>query len=337
MSDGSNAPTATASAQPAPQADVKTSVAAPSTGQTSKKSSPPAKSEVEIATEGETPTEGAGSADDDEEYDLDGEKVRKKQLFEEYKRRKEFERASHKRMQEAAELRKRQAEEHAQYEQAFKTLDQDPYALYRAKGMTDEQIDAIAEKRLIDRMKRAQMTPEQIEAEKTTKRLQQLEAELQERKDNEAKTKHEQAKQQARNYWDKQIATAMEAGNLARTASTGAKVASVMAEYMRAGEKIAPELAAQIVRDNHHTEVRHEFTELREQVKAGRITQEKFMSYISDLIGADTVKAIQQSVIKQAQQFEPQKPRAPAAPPAPPKKGFDSFDEAKRWIDERIK
>lgn len=328
---GASAPTA-AGSTPSPVGD------SPSQGQVnpSGPTKHSAKSEVDIATEGDQ-TDKTTSEADDEEYDIDGEKIRKSVLFDRFKRQKEFERASHKRMQEAAEERKRIAAEHAEYERAFQTVEQDPYAIQRARGMTDEQIDAIAEKRLVDRMKRAQMTPEQIEAETTKQRLQAAEAELSERKQTEAKTKHEAAKQQAKTYWDTQIAQAMEAGNLARTASTGAKVASVMAEYMRAGEKIEPVLAAQIVRDNHQTEIRHEFTELREQAKAGRITQDKFIGYVSDLIGADTVKAIQQSAIKQAQNFEPQKPRTPAAPPALPKKGFDSFDEAKKWIDERIK
>ncbi len=60
------------------------------------------------------------------------------------------------------------------------------------------------------------------------------------------------------------------------------------------------------------------------------------MAYVSDLIGADTVKAIQQASIKQAQNFEPQKPRQKPST-ALPAKTFDSFDEANAWINKRVK
>jgi hypothetical protein len=202
--------------------------------------------------------------------------------------------------------------------------------------MSDEQIDAIAENRLLQRMKRAQMTPEQVEAETMRQNYDRVQRELAEHKGKAEAQQRSTLENKYVEHFDRQIAQAMEIGNLARTASTGAKVASVMAEYLRAGEHIDPALAAQIVRDGHQTEIRHEFTELRQQAQNGRISPEKFMGYVSDLIGPETVKAIQQAAVRQAQNFEPQKPRT-SKTTALPQKTFDSFDEANAWISKRIK
>ncbi len=258
-------------------------------------------------------------------------------MRERFKRSKEFERESHKRLREAADHRKAVAAENAQYEEAFKKLDQDPYALYRAKGMTEEQIDDIAQQRLVQRMKRAQMTPEQVDAEETKNRLQQLEAELNQRRETDKKSKQETLQKKYVDHFDGLIAQALEAGNLARTASTGAKVAQVMSEYMAAGEQIDPVVAAQIVRDNHHADIRHEFTQLRDQLKGNRITHEKFLTYVADMIGPETVKAIQNQSIKQAQDFEPQKARSQSRDLTPPKQTFSSFEEANAWIDKQLR
>jgi len=322
-------------ASTAPNAAVSTP-AAPSTGAVAQSPGTPSADVTDISQVGGKKAAAPAPTPADDEYDIDGEKVKRSQLEAEYKRRKEFDRAAHKRMQEAAELRKQVAAEQAEYDRIWQNLEKDPYELYRKRGMSEEQLDQIAEQRLVQRMKRAQMTPEQIQAEEYQQRNQQLEAELNERKQSEQKQRQEMLAAKYTEHFDSQISQAMQIGNLPRTASTGAKVAQVMLEYMQAGEQIEPAMAAQIVRDNHHAEIGNEFTELRNQLKAGRITQEKFVSYVSGLIGADTVKALQQSAIKQAQNFEPQRPAQPKAP-AIPKQGFDSFEEANKWIDTRIK
>ena len=63
---------------------------------------------------------------------------------------------------------------------------------------------------------------------------------------------------------------------------------------------------------------------------------EKARTNVADLIGADTVKAIQATAVKQAQNFEPQKPRAEKST-ALPKQKFSSFEEANAWIEKRMK
>jgi hypothetical protein len=305
----------------------------------------PPKSEAKPAqpkTPAKKPENSTPAEDDDPEEDVDGEKIKRSKLKEAYKRSKEIERASHQKFREAAEHRKEVEARQAELVRVANSLrareeGADPFAIHRAAGATEDELDAIAERRLVERMKRAQMTPEQIEAEKLKSEHAQLKKQFEEQQEAQKKQKHESLKAQYKQHWDKKIADAMTAGNLARTASTGAKVARVISEYMQAGEDIAPELAAQIVRDNHQTEIRHEFTELREQVKAGRITQDRFMTHVSDLIGADTVKAIQASAIKKAQDFEPQKPRVAQGAPALPKRTFSSFEEANEWIDKRLK
>lgn len=294
------------------------------------------------STSTKKPENSTPAEDDDPEEDIDGEKIKRSKLREAYKRSKEIERASHERFRQGAEARKAaqaQQDEIVRLANALRAKQDgaDPFAIHRAAGATDEELDSIAERRLIERMKRAQMTPEQIEAEQIRAENAQYKKQIEEQQESAKKEKHESLKAQYKQHWDKKIADAMSAGNLARTASTGAKVARVISEYMQAGEDIDPALAAQIVRDNHQTEIRHEFTELRDQARAGRITQERFMTHVSDLIGEDTVKAIQASAIKKAQDFEPQKPRAPQAPQSLPKKTFSSFEEADAWIAKRLK
>lgn len=351
MSDGSGASTAGVGAESAsPQSgDATANAVARPTDQTRepKSSGPSGATPPKIEPKDSKPKQPQAKTqsepeDDDPEEDVGGEKVKRSEIRKAYERRKEWERANHAKAREIAETRKQvesQQQEILRMANMLRAKEQgaDPFAIHRAAGASDEEIDAIAEARLVARMKRAQMTPEQIEAEQIRAENAKLKKQFEEQQEQAKKQKLESLKAHYKQHWDKKIADAMTAGNLARTASTGAKVAQVIAQYMQAGEDIDPALAAQIVRDNHQTEIRHEFTELRDQAKAGRITQDKFMAYVTDLIGADTVKAIQASAVKQAQNFEPQKPRVQSPTAALPKQKFASFEEANAWIEKRMK
>jgi len=304
------------------------------------KPAPKAKSEVaNVVGEGEAKSGAkvAPVAEVEEEWDLDGEKVSKKRLEDVFKRQKDFERSSHKRLQEAAEARKAAAAREAEIENAFGQLKTDPYAVYRAAGYSDAQIDEIAEQRLLTRMKRAQMTPEQIEAEQMRTRLQTAEQKLAEQQHQQEQTKTQALQKQYFEHYDQQIGQAMELGNLPRTVATAAEVAEIMAEHLQPnGTTIDPALATQIVRTKQRATIGHHFGELHQQLTAGRITPQRYMSHVSEMLGPETIKAIQQTAIKQAQDFEPQKPRVASKTAPLPKKQFDSFDEANAWIGKRI-
>lgn len=308
----------------------------PSTEHRQPQKSPP-KQQVEPKSDKKPEPRAAQTDDDDPEEDFDGEKVRRSEIYERARRAKEIERASHERFRKSSDATKQLEARERALDEATKRLQQDPWAVQRAMGWTDEQITQAAEQELIKRVKRAQMTPEQIEAEQTRIELDRLRQENQSIKQKQQQEQHAQLKQRYIEHWDQTIGQAMEAGHLARTSATAKKVAHVIGEYLRAGEKIDPVVAAQIVRDNHHNEIRHEFTELRDQLKDGRITHEKYVSYVADLVGTDTVKLIQQAAVKKAQDFEPQKPAASRQPSAPPKRTFDSFEEANAWIDKQHK
>jgi len=292
--------------------------------------------------EPKSPPKEASADDDDPEEDIDGEKIRRSKLREAYKRQKDFERASHQRMREAAEARKSvetKEQELLRVANALRAREQglDPFAIHRAAGATDDEIDSIAEQRLIQRMKRAQMTPEQIEAEQNAFRLQQLEQENAQFKQRETEQKQGELRQKWVKHFDEQIGQALETGNLARNADTAREVADVMLEYYHAGQQITPDLAASIVQDNQDTKTRHRFTWVRDQLKASRISDERALALVGDLIGPDLVKFIQTSAVKKAQNFEPQKPKVAPQQTPTPKKHFDSYEEAEAWIAQQKK
>ncbi len=267
---------------------------------------------------------------DDDEFEVAGEKVKRsefKKLRELEKRRKEFDAAAHKRMQDAAESRKTIEAREAEFLRVANALEADPWAIHKHRGLTDAQLDAMAEQRLIAQMQRAQMTPEQIELQQIKAERDALKAEketgdktVKEQKAAELKTKYVK-------HFDLQIGEAMKAANLARTRSTAAKVAGVMADFIKSGTPIDPMLAAQLVRDGYQTEMRHELGELVKTSPRDAIA----------LLGPELIAEIVKQQSTAAKTFVPQnqppKPRAPTPQPKP--KDPPTFEQVRKELGIR--
>ncbi len=266
---------------------------------------------------------------DDDEFDVAGEKIKRrdwKELQDLKKRRTEFDRAAHKKMQDAAEHRKELAAKEAEFLRVANALKDDPWAIHKHQGLTDDQLNELAEQRLVAQMKRAQMTPEQIELEQLKAERAQWLDEKTKRETTEKEARHTELKQKYVQQFDKQIADGMQKANLARTRETARKVAGVMAKYAAIGEQIDPYVAAQIVRDDQHTEVRHELSELLKSNPRAAI----------ELLGPEVVAQIAKSQVQEARQFQPQKQATPAPTIKPPMRSEPlTFEEARKKLGIR--
>lgn len=239
---------------------------------------------------------------DDDELEVFGEKMKRKdwkELQDLKKRRQEFDRAAHTKMQDAAAKRKENEAKEAEFVRLANALKEDPWALHRGQGMSDEQLNQLAEQRLVAQMKRAQMTPEQIEHEALKAELATLKGEKEKNDKSVKEQRQAELKQKYVQQYDQQIADGMAKANLARTRETARKVAGVMAKYAAIGESIDPYVAAQIVKGDNQTEITHELTELATANPRAAIA-----------MIPDSVKAlIRQDGIAEAKEFQPQKPK----------------------------
>ncbi len=266
---------------------------------------------------------------DDDELDVFGEKMKRKdwkELQDLKKRRQEFDRAAHTKMQEAAAKRKENEAKEADFVRLANAIKEDPWALHRGQGMTDEQLNELAEQRLVAQMKRAQMTPEQVEHEALKAELASLKGEKEKTEKETKAARQAELKQKYVQQYDQQIADGMAKANLARTRETARKVASIMAKYAAVGESIDPYIAAQIVKGDNHTEITHELTELATANPRAAIA-----------MIPDAVKAlIRQDGIAEAREFQPQKPSKPQEPQTPAKRAEPmTFEEARKKLGIR--
>lgn len=270
---------------------------------------------------------------DDDEIEFLGEKLKRREakaMRDRAAKAAEIERGAHEKFRKNAEERKaweaQKAEEEARNQAIWENLDKDPYAFHRAKGMTDEQIDRIAEERLVKQMKRAQMTPEQIEAEQLKQKFEtveqenaRLKQEAEERANEQKQAKFNEAKQHFHKHWGEKIAEGMKLANLPKTTRTAAQVAGIIAEYAAQGQSIEPAIAARIVRDESRKVISHELTDLFES------NPEAAVAYLPKELVAYVLK----TKVQQAQEFVPQNRKQPS-PPKPPKSAMPpTLEEAR--------
>lgn len=309
------------------------------------KSAPPAERKEKPTSEKpdkEAPKQ-AQPVDDDPEEEWEDErgqkfKAKKSEIRKRFARAAEIERESHARFQQGAEARKEIESLRAEYQQAVQALQQDPWAfnrahLMRTEGLTAEQaeekLNAIAEERLVKQMQRARMSPEEIEHERIVSENEQLRREKTEREEVEKKKRYEAARKLHRDEWDRAIGEAMVAAKLPKTRFAAARVAKVLADHLdpETGKSIDPTLAARIARDVHHTEIRHELSELAAANPQAAI----------ELIGPELVKLIVKQSAKEHQEFVPQGGGAkpPPPPPKPKNTAPPTLEEARRRLGVR--
>ncbi len=267
---------------------------------------------------------------DDDEFEVAGEKVKRaewKRLRDIDKRRKEFDAAANSRMREAAEKRKEAEARETEFLRVANALEADPWAIHKHRGLTDAQLDAMAEQRLIAQMQRAQMTPEQIELQQIKAERDALKADKDKSETQSKETRAAESKAKYVKHFDQQIGEAMKSANLARTRSTAAKVAGVMADFIKSGTPIDPMLAAQLVRDGYQDEMRHELGELVKTSPRDAIA----------LLGPELIAEIVKQQSTAAKTFMPQDktPKPKVTPPQPKAKEPATFEEVRKSLGIR--
>jgi hypothetical protein len=205
------------------------------------------------------------ATNDDPEFELDeGLKLKKSELRDLVKRRKEMDRGANERFQEAAKLRKEAEAERAQAQALVSGLSKDTKAALRAAG-----IDPIkfAEQALAEALEEHQLTPEQ-------KRLRELEAREKAREEEEAQRKADadaQQEAQAVDYFTDQLSGAF-LGALQSLKlpdddlpEAVARMSQRFEALMDAGEPIDVMAIAEDVRDRMFAAPKHRFQSLSDE------------------------------------------------------------------------
>lgn len=286
--------------------------------------------------------------DDDPEEELEdsrGEKfkLRRSEIRKRAARAAEIERESQKRFQTTAEARRDLEAREQRIKGLFAKHGEDPWAMQRAvlmerDGLTAEQADAkldeIAEARLVRQMQQQRMTPEQIEHEKLKAENAQLKADAEKREADEKAAKREKLKAEHRHQWDKVIGSTITDHKLPPTRRTAARIAQAISDHATTDPQtgkvmsIPPAIAARIVRDEIHTELRTELQQLAATSPAAAL----------ELLGADLVKWIVQQEAKKHQDFVPQggpKQPPPVAPKPPINRAPPTLEEARKKLGVR--
>lgn len=279
----------------------------------------------QAARQPQQPAEAA--ADDDQEFEFDGEKYKKSQLADLAKKRREYDRAASQRMEEAAKLRKEVAAERAEMQAALQQFKQDPWALFQHAGLNP---DEAAELRLTSQLKRQQMSPEALELERANAELQQLRQQQQQAQEAAKQQAHEQRVQHWLQYFDKAIGSALESGSIPRTAHTGQRVRQAMEDLVDAGHQLddtTAALAVDIARDRMLTET--------QQLLGGLASQSPKM--LVELLGgldSEIVKAVQRLAVERHEASARPKPvkTQQVAAPKPKTQGPPTFEDVRKQL-----
>lgn len=286
--------------------------------------------------------------DEDPEEELEdskGEKIkmRRSEIRKRAARAAEIERESQKRFQSTADARKDLEAREQRIKGLFAKHADDPWAMQRAvlmerDGLTaeqaDEKLDEIAESRLVRQMQQQRMTPEQIEHEKLKAENAKLKSDAEKREADEKTAKREKLKAEHKQQWDKVIGQTLTEHKLPPTRRTAARIAQAISDHATTDPQtgkvisIPPAIAARIVRDEIHTELRSELQQLAQTSPAAAI----------ELLGPDLVKWIVQQEAKKHQDFVPQgapKQPPPSAPKPSTPRAPPTLEEARKKLGVR--
>lgn len=305
---------------------AETGAASASSGQAPTSDVTPADAEQSVNADAAPSEPTKPKIDEDPEEDWgDGLKLKRSEARERIKRQREFERASHQRMQEAAKLRKEAA---AEREALKKQIEEANFVeLAKQRG---QNFDAIAEEHLTKQLKRQAMTAEQLENEKLRQELEQVKAQTKQNEEKAKQERHQTLTKQYLQHFDQLIGQTMtKFGKLPKTPAAVGKLADVLTDYL--GEdgqlQIDPMLAAEIAYDNARSDTQQLLESI---VDSG---DPRSLEQLEELIGPKVMKAVQQRAIAKAQGLpaQPQQnrnsqPRAPQPQPGQ----FMTMEEARK-------
>lgn len=266
-------------------------------------------------------------ADDDPEFDFEGEKYKKSQLAELAKKRREYDRAAALRMQEAAEIRKTAQAREAEITRALEQFKKNPWVLFEQAGINP---DEVAEQRLAAQLKRQQMSPEAIELEQAKAELQRLQQEQTKFAEEQKKAQHEQQVKHWLGFFDKAIGSALETAGIPRTASTAQRVRQAYEDLVDAGHKIddaTGQMAVDLARDNMLTETQQLLGEV------AKSSPKMLLELLGGLDG-ELVKTVQRMAVERhnsSAQPKP-KPKQESAPSKPKSNAPPTLEEVRRKL-----
>lgn len=274
---------------------------------------------------GQSPEQSEEQQEIEEELEFAGQKFTKKQVEELISKRREYDRAASMRMEEAAKERKAAAAEVAQLRNLAAQLQQNPWAIHEHMGLNP---DELAEKRLAASIQRSQMTPEQIELEKSRAELQALRQEQENYKQEKQKQAHQQRVQYWQDYFDKAIGSALQSKSIPRTAHSAQRVRQAFEDLIEAGHQIDDTTAAMAVdmaRERATSESLGLFTDMAD-------ANPKMLVEMLGGLDGKIIKAIQREAVARHNGMVQPKPKQAAPAPAPKPKGPLTLEEVRAQL-----
>jgi hypothetical protein len=188
------------------------------------------------------------AAPDDPEIEIDdGVKLKRSELRDVYKRRKELDRGAFDKFQEAAKLRKEAAEAKEQAQQIVAGMSKDYKAALRAAGHDPIKV---AEQILAEALEEYQLTPEQKEARDAKAKLAEYEQREQEQKQAHEEAQRAAAVAQWEQRFDAGFTQAIQTSGLPKTAKVVSRMAEKVELYWGQGVQVPlDEIAAEVKQD----------------------------------------------------------------------------------------
>lgn len=266
-----------------------------------------------LALDGKQTKKAVQVQDDDPEFDIGGEKIRKSE-FERLRKidksAKEIERESHKRFMDAAKARKELEAREQRMRSALENGKTNIWGLIEEMGLNP---DELAEQRLANSIKRAQMTPEQIEHEKQLSELEELRRFKTESEERGKQEQHTKLVQQQVQDIDAGMHAAFTELKLPASHKNVANVLDTLISFAEAGQPIDVRTAASIVRNDLQTDLRSTLQELVKGNPAAAI--ELLGPEVVQAISSARVATVQQQPRPQQKQSSPTQPKRDAFPP----------------------
>lgn len=198
-----------------------------------------------------------------QKYKLDDEEFDEAELREwraTAQKRKEHTTAANKKFEEAAALRAEAAKERAEYQRQLAALQKDPWAVHRANGYTDEQINQLSYQHLSEQARLQELQKADPQRYQAEREFQQLQAQLQAARDEKAQheqwvsqQQHAQQVKQHEAYIEQHLPAAVEKAGFKGNPEAAWLTQNIVVSQLQAGQEPDFEGAAETVKDLLHS------------------------------------------------------------------------------------
>lgn len=259
---------------------------------------------------------------DDPEIELDaGVKLKRSELRDLHKRRKELDKGAFDKFQEAAKLRKEAAEERAQAQQLVQAMGKDYKAALRAAGHDPVKV---AEQILKEALDEYQLSPQDRELRDYKAKVEEYERQQAELAEQQKAAQEQAAVQQWEQRFDQAFTGAIQTVGLPKTARVVARMAEKVESYWGAGVEVPlEEIAAEIKQD-----IIAERRELLQSIKDEQA---------ADLYDDSELEIARKLILRKAQASAPKQPvQSQTKAPPKPKNGLTRAELSAR-LDARTR